>query len=183
MSRSIDEGVGQSRAEREFRSIDRRQVSGPFLSFVTNPAIWRPPWRKVALARRMGACAALAFGTLLALLAYEQRIQAPSPSLLARHRARGSNSAHLEHHIRSLALQRAADRQPCRRCHPVGSHRASTLGKNPEREKVIDFTAAYSPFFQAVFAPKSLVIKTPADLAGQSVGGFAAGRRPAARAR
>ena len=28
----------------------------------------------------------------------------------------------------------------------------STLGKNPEREKVIDFTAAYSPFFQAVFA-------------------------------
>ena len=27
----------------------------------------------------------------------------------------------------------------------------STLGKNPEREKVIDFTAAYSPFFQAVF--------------------------------
>jgi polar amino acid transport system substrate-binding protein len=30
----------------------------------------------------------------------------------------------------------------------------STLGKNPEREKVIDFTAAYSPFFQAVFAPR-----------------------------
>ena len=28
----------------------------------------------------------------------------------------------------------------------------STLGKNAEREKVIDFTAAYSPFFQAVFA-------------------------------
>jgi polar amino acid transport system substrate-binding protein len=31
----------------------------------------------------------------------------------------------------------------------------STLGKNPEREKVIDFTAAYSPFFQAVFAAKA----------------------------
>jgi polar amino acid transport system substrate-binding protein len=46
----------------------------------------------------------------------------------------------------------------------------STLGKNPEREKVIDFTAAYSPFFQAVFAPKSLAIKSPADLAGKSVG-------------
>jgi polar amino acid transport system substrate-binding protein len=30
----------------------------------------------------------------------------------------------------------------------------STLGKNAEREKVIDFTAAYSPFFQAVFAAK-----------------------------
>ena len=46
----------------------------------------------------------------------------------------------------------------------------STLGKNPEREKVIDFTSAYSPFFQAVFGPKSVVVKTPADLAGKSVG-------------
>ena len=27
----------------------------------------------------------------------------------------------------------------------------STLGKNAEREKVIDFSRAYSPFFQAVF--------------------------------
>ena len=46
----------------------------------------------------------------------------------------------------------------------------STLGKNPEREKVIDFSAAYSPFFQAVFAPKSLAIKSPADLGGKTVG-------------
>lgn len=46
----------------------------------------------------------------------------------------------------------------------------STLGKNPEREKVIDFTSAYSPFFQAVFAPKSTAIKSFADLAGKSVG-------------
>jgi polar amino acid transport system substrate-binding protein len=46
----------------------------------------------------------------------------------------------------------------------------STLGKNPEREKVIDFTAAYSPFFQAVFAPKSLSIKSAADLGGKTVG-------------
>ena len=45
----------------------------------------------------------------------------------------------------------------------------STLGKNPEREKVIDFTAAYSPFFQAVFAPKTLAVKGPADLAGKTV--------------
>jgi polar amino acid transport system substrate-binding protein len=36
----------------------------------------------------------------------------------------------------------------------------STLGKNPEREKVIDFSSAYAPFFQAVFAAKSLNIKT-----------------------
>ncbi|MGN6526203.1 MAG: transporter substrate-binding domain-containing protein [Burkholderiaceae bacterium] len=46
----------------------------------------------------------------------------------------------------------------------------STLGKNPEREKVIDFTAAYSPFFQAVFAPKTMPLKSPADLAGKTVG-------------
>ena len=46
----------------------------------------------------------------------------------------------------------------------------STLGKNPEREKVIDFSAAYSPFFQAVFAPKNTAIKGAADLAGKTVG-------------
>jgi polar amino acid transport system substrate-binding protein len=46
----------------------------------------------------------------------------------------------------------------------------STLGKNAEREKVIDFTAAYSPFFQAVFAAKALPVKTAADLAGKTVG-------------
>ncbi|HSU22754.1 transporter substrate-binding domain-containing protein [Comamonadaceae bacterium OTU4NAUVB1] len=45
----------------------------------------------------------------------------------------------------------------------------STLGKNPDREKVIDFTSAYSPFFQAVFAPKSMAIKGWGDLAGKSV--------------
>ena len=46
----------------------------------------------------------------------------------------------------------------------------STLGKNAEREKVIDFTSAYSPFFQAVFAPKTVAVKAPADLAGKTVG-------------
>jgi polar amino acid transport system substrate-binding protein len=45
----------------------------------------------------------------------------------------------------------------------------STLGKNPEREKVIDFTAAYSPFFQGIFAPKSIELKSMADLAGKSI--------------
>jgi polar amino acid transport system substrate-binding protein len=45
----------------------------------------------------------------------------------------------------------------------------ATLGKNPEREKVIDFAAAYSPFYQAVFAPKSLPIKSFADLNGKTV--------------
>ena len=46
----------------------------------------------------------------------------------------------------------------------------STLGKSAEREKVIDFTAAYSPFFQAVFGPKNVSVKTAADLAGKSIG-------------
>ena len=46
----------------------------------------------------------------------------------------------------------------------------STLGKNAEREKVIDFTAAYSRFFQAVFAPKTVAVKGAADLAGKTVG-------------
>lgn len=46
----------------------------------------------------------------------------------------------------------------------------STLGKNAEREKVIDFTAAYSPFFQAVFAAKSVALKGAPDLAGKTVG-------------
>jgi polar amino acid transport system substrate-binding protein len=46
----------------------------------------------------------------------------------------------------------------------------ATLGKNPDREKVIDFSSAYSPFFQAVFGPKNIAVKSFADLAGKSVG-------------
>ena len=46
----------------------------------------------------------------------------------------------------------------------------STLGKNAEREKVIDFSSAYSPFYQAVFAPKSVAVKSAADLVGKTVG-------------
>ena len=45
----------------------------------------------------------------------------------------------------------------------------STLGKTPEREKVVDFSIAYSPFFIGVFGPKSIAIKAPADLAGKSI--------------
>jgi polar amino acid transport system substrate-binding protein len=45
----------------------------------------------------------------------------------------------------------------------------STLGKNPEREKVIDFTVAYAPFYIAVFGPKTIAAKAPADLAGKSI--------------
>lgn len=45
----------------------------------------------------------------------------------------------------------------------------STLGKNAEREKVIDFTVAYSPFFISVFGPKATEVRTAADLAGKSI--------------
>ena len=46
----------------------------------------------------------------------------------------------------------------------------ATLGKNPDREKVIDFSSSYSPFFQAVFGPKTANVKSFADLAGKTVG-------------
>jgi polar amino acid transport system substrate-binding protein len=46
----------------------------------------------------------------------------------------------------------------------------STLGKNPDREKVIDFSEAYAPFFSAVFGPADLNVSKPADLAGKVVG-------------
>jgi len=45
----------------------------------------------------------------------------------------------------------------------------ATLGKNPEREKQIDFAAAYSPFFQAIFGGKTMQVKGFADLAGKTV--------------
>ena len=46
----------------------------------------------------------------------------------------------------------------------------SSLGKNPEREKVIDFSKAYAPFFQGVFGVKDAKIDKPEDLAGKTVG-------------
>ncbi|MBA4789257.1 MAG: transporter substrate-binding domain-containing protein [Pseudomonadota bacterium] len=46
----------------------------------------------------------------------------------------------------------------------------STLGKNPEREKVIDFSVAYAPFFNGVFGPADLKVSKPEDLAGMTVG-------------
>jgi polar amino acid transport system substrate-binding protein len=45
----------------------------------------------------------------------------------------------------------------------------SSLGKTAEREKVIDYSIAYSPFFDAVFGKKALNVKSMADLAGHSV--------------
>jgi polar amino acid transport system substrate-binding protein len=45
----------------------------------------------------------------------------------------------------------------------------SSLGKTAEREKVIDYSIAYSPFFDAVFGAKALQAKTMDELAGKSV--------------
>ncbi|MGF7449710.1 transporter substrate-binding domain-containing protein, partial [Klebsiella michiganensis] len=46
----------------------------------------------------------------------------------------------------------------------------SSLGKNAEREKAIDFSRAYAPFFLGVFGPKGAELKDPAALSGKSVG-------------
>lgn len=46
----------------------------------------------------------------------------------------------------------------------------SSLGKNAEREKVIDFSAAYAPFFSGVYGTKALSVAKVDDLAGKTVG-------------
>ena len=46
----------------------------------------------------------------------------------------------------------------------------SSLGKNPDRAKVIDFSDAYAPFFNGVFGPKDAQVAGPADLSGKVVG-------------
>ena len=46
----------------------------------------------------------------------------------------------------------------------------SSLGKNPEREKVIDFSAAYAPFFSGVFGTAEQAISKADQLAGKTVG-------------
>lgn len=46
----------------------------------------------------------------------------------------------------------------------------SSLGKNAEREKVIDFSDAYAPFFSGVFGLKAISVSAPAGLSGKTVG-------------
>ncbi|WP_407310683.1 transporter substrate-binding domain-containing protein [Pseudomonas sp. nanlin1] len=46
----------------------------------------------------------------------------------------------------------------------------SSLGKTPEREEVIAFSDKYAPFYMGVYGPADVQVKTPADLAGKSVG-------------
>src|SRR2546423_2349319 len=46
----------------------------------------------------------------------------------------------------------------------------SSLGKNAEREKVIDFASAYAPFFNGVFGPADQKITKVDELAGKTIG-------------
>jgi polar amino acid transport system substrate-binding protein len=45
----------------------------------------------------------------------------------------------------------------------------SSLGKNAEREKVIDFSRAYAPFYLAVFGPPDAAITSLDDLKGKTI--------------
>lgn len=46
----------------------------------------------------------------------------------------------------------------------------SSMGKNPEREKAIDFTEAYAPFYLGVFGSEDQAVASAADLSGKAVG-------------
>ncbi|HSD38052.1 MAG TPA: transporter substrate-binding domain-containing protein [Rhodocyclaceae bacterium] len=45
----------------------------------------------------------------------------------------------------------------------------SSLGKNPDREKVLDFSDAYAPFYNGVFGPADIKAPDAASLAGKSI--------------
>lgn len=45
----------------------------------------------------------------------------------------------------------------------------SSLGKTAEREKVIDYSVAYTPFFDAVFGSKEIQAKSYGELAGKTI--------------
>jgi polar amino acid transport system substrate-binding protein len=44
-----------------------------------------------------------------------------------------------------------------------------SVGQTPEREKILDFSRPYAPYYLAVFGPKSLPVKSTADLAGKTI--------------
>lgn len=45
----------------------------------------------------------------------------------------------------------------------------SSLGKTPEREKVIDYSIAYAPFFDAVFGKQEIIAKNYNELTGKVI--------------
>src|SRR5450830_1011777 len=46
----------------------------------------------------------------------------------------------------------------------------STLGRNAERDKVLDFTQPYAPFNNSLFGAPEIKVSGPADMANQTVG-------------
>lgn len=46
----------------------------------------------------------------------------------------------------------------------------SSLGKTPDREKVIDFSIAYAPYYNGVFGVPEEAVTKPEDLAGKTIG-------------
>ncbi|MCG6211359.1 transporter substrate-binding domain-containing protein [Vibrio furnissii] len=46
----------------------------------------------------------------------------------------------------------------------------SSMGKNAEREKVIDFSAAYAPFYLGVFGSLDEAVTSAQDLSGKTIG-------------
>ncbi|EKO3916435.1 transporter substrate-binding domain-containing protein [Vibrio fluvialis] len=46
----------------------------------------------------------------------------------------------------------------------------SSMGKNAEREKVIDFSAAYAPFYLGVFGSSDKTVTSAQDLSGKTIG-------------
>jgi len=46
----------------------------------------------------------------------------------------------------------------------------SSLGKNPEREKTIDFSSAYAPFFNGVFGPADIKVSKIEEVGTHSMG-------------
>ncbi|MCL6744859.1 transporter substrate-binding domain-containing protein [Kosakonia sp. R1.Fl] len=63
----------------------------------------------------------------------------------------------------------SANRVPYLQTHKVDLV-ISSLGKNAEREKVIDFSRAYAPFFLGVFGPKEATVTDAKGLSGKSIG-------------
>lgn len=45
----------------------------------------------------------------------------------------------------------------------------SSLGKDAAREKLIDFSIAYAPFFSGVYGPEALAVAKPEDLSGKTI--------------
>ena len=54
----------------------------------------------------------------------------------------------------------------------LADHKADMLlsvGETPEREKVIDFSQPYAPYYLAVFGPKNVAVRNAGDLAGKTI--------------